>query len=71
MAEIELAALSKICLDRRLDSIEKMNTEILQTVKECQDNKVLIKWQFTSHKARIRLNRHYNKVNTLNEIIQK
>ena len=69
MAEIELAALSKICLDRRLDSIEKMNTEIQQTVKERQENKVLINWQFTSDKARVKLNRHYHKVNPVNEII--
>lgn len=70
MAEIELSALSRICLDRRLDSIEKMNTEIQQTVKERQNNKVLIKWQFTKEKARVTFNRHYNKVNTKNELIE-
>jgi DDE superfamily endonuclease len=69
MAEIELSAFSRICLDRRLDSIEKMNTEIQQLVKERMDNNVIINWQFTNHKARVTFNRHYNIINPKNEII--
>jgi DDE superfamily endonuclease len=68
MAEIELSAFSRICLDRRLDSIEKMNTEIQQLVKERMENKVIINWQFTNKKARITFKRHYNIVNSKNEI---
>jgi DDE superfamily endonuclease len=68
MAEIELSAFSRICLDRRLDSILKMNSEIQQLVKERMDNKVIIKWQFTNQKARLTFKRHYNIVNPKNEI---
>jgi DDE superfamily endonuclease len=67
MAEIELSALSRICLDRRLDSIEKLDKEIQQLVKERNENKVKIKWQFTKEMAREKLNRHYTKVNILNQ----
>lgn len=68
MAEIELSAFSRICLDRRLDSIEKMNTEIHQLVKERMEKKVIINWQFTNVKARETFKRHYNIVNPKNEI---
>jgi DDE superfamily endonuclease len=68
MAEIELSAFSRICLDRRLDSIEKMNIEIRQLVKERMENKVIINWQFTNQKARVTFKRHYNIVNPKNEI---
>jgi hypothetical protein len=67
MAEIELSAFSRICLDRRLDSIHKMNVEIQQLVKERIDNKVIINWQFTNQKARVTFKRHYNIVNPKNE----
>lgn len=68
MAEIELSAFSRICLDRRLDSIEKMDVEVQQLVKERLDNKVIINWQFTKNKARVTFKRHYNMVNPINEI---
>jgi hypothetical protein len=71
IAEIELSALSRICLDRRLDNIEKLDKEIQQLVKERNQNEAKIKWQFTKEKARIKLNRHYNKVNDKNKLIEK
>ena len=67
MAEIELSAFSRICLDRRLDTVEKMDIEIQQLVKERIDKNVLIKWQFTNENARETLKRHYVKVNPKNE----
>ena len=67
MAEIELSAFSRICLDRRLDSIQKMDIEVQQLVKERIDNKVIINWQFTNQKARTTFKRHYSKVNPLND----
>lgn len=71
MAEIELSALSRICLDRRLDNIEKLDKEIQQLVKERNHNKAKISWQFTKEKARIKLNRHYHKVNDKNILLEK
>ncbi len=67
MAEIELSALSRICLDRRLDNMEKLDKEIQQLVKERNDNQIKINWQFTKEIARDKLNRHYTKVNIENK----
>lgn len=66
MAEIELSALSRICLDRRLNTIEKLDAEIQQLVKERNANQIKINWQFTNDKARTKMNRHYVKVNPAN-----
>jgi DDE superfamily endonuclease len=66
MAEIELSALSRICLDRRLDTLEKLDTEIQQLVKERNADEIKINWQFTNDSARIKMNRHYAKINPAN-----
>lgn len=67
MAEIELSAFSRICLDRRLDrrldSVEKMDVEVQQLVKERIEKKIVINWQFTNEKARKTMKSHYVKVN--------
>jgi hypothetical protein len=66
MAEIELSAFSRICLDRRLDSVEKMDVEVQQLVKERIEKNIIINWQFTQEKARKTMKSHYVKVNEKN-----
>ena len=68
MAEIELSAFSRICLDRRLDSVEKMDKEVQQLVKERIEKKIIIDWQFTNEKARKTMNSHYVKINEKNNV---
>jgi hypothetical protein len=59
MAEIELSVLARQCLDRRIDSIEKLRTEVAAWVDERNEEQVTINWQFTTADARIKLHRLY------------
>ena len=62
MAEIELSALVRQCLDRRIPDKEKM----IQEVKAWQDQRnsevVKVHWQFTTADARIKLKNLYPKI---------
>ena len=62
MAEIEISALSKQCLDRRIPDIVTMKKEINAWVKDRVEKKVKIKWSFTKNNSRIKLQNHYSKV---------
>ncbi len=62
MAELELSAISRICLSRRISSIEELEGEVLAIVKEREDLKIKIEWQFFIGQARAKLNRHYENV---------
>ncbi len=59
MAEIELNVLIKQCLDRRIDSLNEMQTEVRAWQKRRDNVKSKIDWQFTSEDARIKLKRLY------------
>lgn len=60
MAEIEIAALTKKCLDKRIPSITKMKQTVQSFVKERNRKEVKIQWRFTTIKARKKLLNHYN-----------
>jgi hypothetical protein len=62
MAELELSALSRICLSRRIPSIEELDREIQWLVKERNELAIKVEWQFSIAKARKKLSRHYEKV---------
>lgn len=59
MAELELSALSRICLSRRISSIEELNREVQALVKERNELKLKVEWQFSISQAREKLGRHY------------
>lgn len=59
MAEIELAALSKQCLGRRIESAERLAREVAAWEEERNERQVGVNWQFTTAKARIKLHRLY------------
>jgi transposase len=59
MAEIELAALSKQCLGRRIESAERLAREVAAWEYERNERQVGVNWQFTTAKARIKLRRLY------------
>ena len=71
MIEIEFSAISRLCLDRRIPSKEKLEKEVLAIVKERTEKQILINWQFSIETAREKLNRHYQKVNEENAKYQK
>ena len=62
MAELELSAISRQCLARRIPDIETLSRELESIVKERNDLEIKVKWQFTIENAREKLNRHYENV---------
>jgi hypothetical protein len=62
MAEMELSALSRQCLSRRIPNLETLESELESIVKERNKLATKFKWQFTVENAREKLNRHYQKV---------
>lgn len=62
MAEIEFSALSKQCLDRRIDSLSRMKSEVDIWTKNRNKAKVKIEWQFTKTKARNKFKNRYAEI---------
>lgn len=59
MAEIEISAIARQCLDRRIDSQERLASEIAAYGVARQG--VKLTWRFTKNDARNKLARHYPK----------
>lgn len=66
IAELELSALSRICLSRRIGSVEELDREVQTLVKERNELKVKVEWQFSISQAREKLSRHYENVKSKN-----
>ena len=62
MIEIEFSALTRLCLKRRIPTIEELQQEILAIVADRKSKKIPITWQFSIQSARSKLNSHYVKV---------
>lgn len=59
MAEIELNVLTGQCLNRRINTIEDVRSEV-DAWEEFRNNKnAKVNWQFTAENARIKLSRLY------------
>ena len=63
MAEIELSALSKQCLDRRIAKTSILNHEVRTWSKRRNQLQTKITWQFTKNNAREKLGKHYDIIN--------
>jgi hypothetical protein len=59
IAEIELGAMAGQCLDRRIDTLEKLSTELEAWQADRNEKQKLVKWQFTTEDARIKLHSLY------------
>jgi hypothetical protein len=59
IAEIELSALSRQCLDRRLDNLTLLRQETKKWETSRNNNQKPVDWQFTSENARTKLKRLY------------
>ena len=59
MAEIEISALSKQCLDLRIECMKKPDDEV--NAGEYKRNSIgaPVKWRFNKDNARVKLQRHY------------
>jgi hypothetical protein len=66
MAKLELSALSRICLSRRIPSVEALDREVQAIVKERNELKIKVEWQFSITQAREKLSRHYENAKSKN-----
>jgi DDE superfamily endonuclease len=62
MAEIELSALVRQCLDRRIPDIQILTHELQAWQQQRNDEVVTVLWQFTTNDARIKLKHLYPKI---------
>ena len=62
MAEIELSALARQCLDRRLPDIETLLREVQAWQDHRNSEVVKVQWQFTTADARIKLRHLYPRI---------
>ena len=59
IAEIELSAMTSQCLDRRIDTLEKLSEELEAWQIERNEKQKIVRWQFTAEDARIKLHSLY------------
>jgi patatin-like phospholipase/acyl hydrolase len=62
MVEIEIGVLRTQCLDRRIDSKERLVAEIDAWEHQRNTSRARIKWMFTTEKARTKMERTYPKL---------
>src|SRR5215475_3899467 len=62
MVEIEIGVLRSQCLDRRIDSKERLVSEIAAWERQRNTSRARIKWMFTTDKARAKMARAYPKL---------
>jgi hypothetical protein len=59
IAEIELSALTRQCLDRRINDIDVLNDELTAWQTAVNTDQRQVNWHFTTHDARTRLRHLY------------
>ena len=59
MVEIELSVMARMCLNRRIPTIEILRSEIEQLVKERNESQTTVNWQFTVKNARSKFEKYY------------
>ena len=59
MAEIELSALARQCLSRRIADKQKLKREVKAFEDKRNEEKAKIEWKMTTFDARRKLSRHY------------
>ncbi len=62
VAEIELSALTRQCLNRRIDSMETLNREMTFWESDRNSNLKGVSWHFTTADARVKLRHLYPQI---------
>ena len=62
MIEIEFSALTRLCLKRRIPTIDILEQEVLAIIADRKAKQIPITWQFSIQSACSKLNSHYAKV---------
>ncbi len=60
IAEIELSALARQCLDRRIDDLVTLNAELTAWQRQTNTDQRQVDWHFTTADARIKLRHLYS-----------
>jgi DDE superfamily endonuclease len=71
MIECEFSVVTRQCLNRRIPTIKQLEKEVLAIIKDRNEKKIKINWQFSIELARNKLNRHYQNVFADNNSIKK
>ena len=71
MIEIEFSALARLCLKRRIPSIEKLESEVMAIIADRARKQIKINWQFSIETSRAKLNSRYSLVNDANSKFKK
>ncbi len=71
MIECEFAVISRLCLNRRIPTMEQLRVEVLALLDERSCKQITISWQFSLQAARSKLNSHYTRVHPQNEEYQE
>ena len=62
IAEIELSALTRQCLDRRIEDLTVLNTELAAWQQQTNTDRRQVDWHFTTDDARVKLRHLYPNV---------
>ena len=71
MIEIEFSALARLCLNRRIPTFEKLESEVMALIAERKRKQIKINWQFSIQDCREKLNARYSVVNDANSKFKK
>jgi transposase len=71
MIEIEFSALARLCLNRRIPTIEELKSEVLAIIADRARKRTGINWQFSIETCREKLNARYSVVNDANSKFKK
>jgi hypothetical protein len=71
MIEIEFSALARLCLHRRIPTIEKLESELMAIIADRTQKRIKIQWQFSVEACREKLNARYSAVNDANSKFKK
>jgi transposase len=66
MIEIEFSALARLCLNRRIPTMEELKSEVLALIADRAQKRIKIDWQFSIETCREKLNTRYSVVNDAN-----
>jgi hypothetical protein len=66
MIEIEFSALARLCLNRRIPTMEELKSEVLAIIADRAQKRIKINWQFSIETCREKLNARYSVVNDAN-----
>lgn len=67
MIACEFSVVARLCLNRRIPTIDLLRSEVLALLEERSRKQIKIKWQFSLQAARTKLNTHYTRVHPQNE----